>query len=275
MPDAVWGYEDGHGAFRPKTAEEQAVLIAHVSAVEVDGRKFKAWTKEECRPSTAKVIVYTYDDVEVYKALGLDTCGSELIKYKKNGLSDLPEGSVSVFKSGVEIGAEKAEYVYIILDVNKEAWDILAAKPTVKVTFARWRMWHNDRPLYKYNGFPPLKPINPDRSRRNDAKKVNAMDTFEEPSDPTAAAKPAAPEEVTMADPVPPTPVVVSEEMAKKATVVADLVLPPEVETPMDKDLELLVDDEGKPIMPRNFTQEEQDDLMRASPSCMTQIKFS
>ena len=153
--------EDGmYGRFRPETAEFQSTLVRYVSETLVEGRRFKAWTREEIVPTTTRVKVCTNNNVNIYKQV-LKSSYDKVVKamwdFKNNGLSDLDAESCKAVGSGDAMDTKTGvEYCYITLEVDIDGWNHLQNKGKLLVGAEEWGLFSGPVPLHHCRGFPPL-----------------------------------------------------------------------------------------------------------------------
>ena len=168
FPTVKRGFSDyGYGYFICNDSDEMSLIRTAASKVVVDGKRFVALSREELSPSTVSVEVSSHGDAEVFEEM-LEEVSKTILKDSKNGLVDLPDGSIvrdDTARTSCP-NKEGGRNACITYKVNKQAWEVLTKrnKGVLQVYFEEWRVFWGTVRLAHMNDFPHM----PQRKREAD-----------------------------------------------------------------------------------------------------------
>ena len=154
-PDS-WGRN--HGIFKPSTLDGQRRMRQIVAELEVEGRRFKAFSTDELERPTCVVRACSYGKADFWrKTIGMQDVITEMLRNPHNGFSKLPPESINFDSHGsmnVDHGPCNA---FVNITVDRAAWNmILANGGYIRVANDSWKVYHKESnsPVSTFRDFP-------------------------------------------------------------------------------------------------------------------------
>ena len=160
-PNAPDTWSKNHGVFRPATSAAQQRMRHIVAMLEVEGKKFRAFSEQELEKPTVVVQACSYGKADFYfKTVGMDTVVEMMVENPSNGIGKLQPSSVTFLDSGIlQLTQNGKNNAFQNIKVDRAAWNMLVANEGyIQVGHDSWRVYYDHTPIVAKKHFPEEKP---------------------------------------------------------------------------------------------------------------------